>query len=163
MIRRPPRSTRTDTLFPYTTLFRSPAFEGTCRMPRNSNVDQRQRKACMYDCIIIGGGPAGLTAATYLGRFLRATLVVDAGPGRAARIPTTHNLLGFPDGISDADLLSRMRQHAVRYGAELANGVVERVERADTGFIAYTGSQAIEARTILLAQGVTNKDRKSVV
>jgi thioredoxin reductase (NADPH) len=110
----------------------------------------------MYDCIIIGGGPAGLTAATYLGRFLRATLVVDAGPGRAARIPTTHNLLGFPDGISGADLLSRMRQHAVRYGAELANGVVERVERADTGFIAYTGSQAIEARTILLAQGVTN-------
>src|SRR3546814_20349646 len=101
-------------------------------MPRNSNVDQRQRKACMYDCIIIGGGPAGLTAATYLGRFLRATLVVDAGPGRAARIPTTHNLLGFPDGISGADLLSRMRQHAVRYGAELANGVVDRVERADT-------------------------------
>src|SRR3546814_13163907 len=49
-----------------------------------------------------------------------------------------------------------MRQHAVRYGAESANGVVERVERADTGFIAYTGSQAIEARTILLAQGVTN-------
>src|SRR3546814_1847021 len=97
-------------------------------MPRNSNVDQRQRKACMYDCIIIGGGPAGLTAATYLGRFLRATLVVDAGPGRAARIPTTHNLLGFPDGISGADLLSRMRQHAVRYGAELANGVVERSE-----------------------------------
>jgi len=110
----------------------------------------------MYDCVIIGGGPAGLTAATYLGRFLRSTLVIDAGPGRAACIPTTHNLLGFPDGISGADLLSRMRQHASRYGAEFATGAVERVERADTGFIVYAGSQAIDSRTILLAQGVTN-------
>src|SRR3546814_3000009 len=49
-----------------------------------------------------------------------------------------------------------MRQHSVRLGAELANGVFERVELADTGFNAYTGSKAIEARTILLAQGVTN-------
>src|SRR3546814_16282635 len=112
--------------------------------------------ACLCSFVIMGGGLAGLTAATYRGRFLRATLVGDAGPGLAARIPTTHNLRGCPDGISGAELLSRMRQHAVRYGAELANGVVERVERADTGFIAYTGSQAIEARTILLAQGVTN-------
>src|SRR3546814_3400142 len=83
----------------------------------------------MYDCIIIGGGPAGLTAATYLGRFMRSTLLFDAGAGRTARIPTTHNLLGFPDGISGEELLSRMREHAARFVAELVNAVVKSLER----------------------------------
>ncbi len=110
----------------------------------------------MYDCIIIGGGPAGLTAATYLGRFMRSTLLVDAGAGRAATIPMTHNLVGFPSGISGEELLSRMREHAARYGAEMVNGVVKRIERVETCFIANTGSNLIKARTILLAQGVTN-------
>lgn len=110
----------------------------------------------MYDCIIIGGGPAGLSAATYLGRFMRSTLLVDAGAGRAATIPMTHNLAGFPSGISGEELLSRMQEHAARYGAEIVNGVVKRIERVGTCFIADTGSNLIKARTILLAQGVTN-------
>ena len=111
----------------------------------------------MYDCIIIGGGPAGLTAATYLGRFLRATLVIDEGAGRAAQIPQTHNLLGFPDGISGRDLLHRMREHASRYGAEMVTGVVEGLKRTEAGFAARTSSRTFEARTILLAQGVSNR------
>src|SRR3546814_12275082 len=49
-----------------------------------------------------------------------------------------------------------MREHAARYGAELVNGVVKSIERVQTGFIVRTDSQAIEARTILLAQGVLN-------
>src|SRR3546814_13436759 len=87
---------------------------------------------------------------------MRSTLLFDAGAGRAARIPTTHNLLGFPDGISGEELLSRMREHAARYGAELVNGVVKPIERVQTGFLVRTDSHAIEARTILLAQGVLN-------
>lgn len=110
----------------------------------------------MYDCIIIGGGPAGLTAATYLGRFLRSTLVIDEGAGRAAQIPQTHNLLGFPDGISGRELLDRMREHASRYGAEMVTGVVEGIARTEAGFAARTSSRTFEARTILLAQGVSN-------
>src|SRR3546814_4519873 len=82
--------------------------------------------------------------------------VCSSDLGRAARIPTTHNLLGFPDGISGEELLSRMREHAARYGAELVNGVVKSIERVQTGFIVRTDSQAIEGRTILLAQGVLN-------
>lgn len=111
----------------------------------------------MYDCVIIGGGPAGLTAATYLGRFLRRTLLVDAGSGRAARIPKTHNLLGFPDGISGEDLLARMHRHAARYGAELVSGSVHGITRAQSGFVVDIGSRTVEARTLLLAQGVTNR------
>ncbi|MGW8205256.1 NAD(P)/FAD-dependent oxidoreductase (plasmid) [Sphingomonas bisphenolicum] len=110
----------------------------------------------MYDCVIIGGGPAGLTAATYLGRFLRSTLVIDAGDGRATRIPTTHNLLGFPDGISGEDLLVRMLRHAAQYGAELVTGIVDRIDRVGTGFVVHTNAKTFSARTILLAQGVTN-------
>ena len=110
----------------------------------------------MYDCVIIGGGPAGLTAATYLGRFLRSTLVIDAGDGRASSIPTTHNLLGFPDGISGGNLLVRMHQHAARYGAELVTGEVERIDRVENGFVVETKAEIFGARTILLAQGVTN-------
>lgn len=110
----------------------------------------------MYDCVIIGGGPAGLTAATYLGRFLRSTLVIDAGDGRGSSIPTTHNLLGFPDGISGENLLVRMHQHAARYGAELVTGEVERIDRAEEGFVVETKAEIFGARTILLAQGVTN-------
>ena len=110
----------------------------------------------MYDCVIIGGGPAGLTAATYLARFLRSALVIDAGDGRASRIPTTHNLLGFPDGISGDNLLVRMHRHATQYGAELITGVVDRIDRVGTGFVVDTNAKTFSARTILLAQGVTN-------
>ena len=52
------------------------------------------------DCLIVGGGPAGLTAAIYLARFHLDILVVDDGKGRAASIPCTRKLAGFPGGIS---------------------------------------------------------------
>ena len=65
--------------------------------------------SALYDCLIIGGGPAGLTAATYLGRFRRHGLIVDAGQSRAAWIPKTHNLIGYTEGISGPALLERMR------------------------------------------------------
>lgn len=110
------------------------------------------------DCLIIGGGPAGLTAAIYLARFHLSVRVVDAGGGRAATIPTTHNHAGFPDGISGVELLSRMRAQATKYGATVENGTVTRLDRADDGtFVASTGARAISARTVLLASGVLNR------
>ena len=61
-----------------------------------------------FDCLIIGGGPAGLTAAT-LARFRRRTLVVDSGNSRAALIPNTHNYPAF-SGISGPNLLEKLRR-----------------------------------------------------
>ena len=122
-------------------LKKAQAFEGRGAVPRNRSDGQGQRKAGMYDCVIIGGGPAGLTAATYLARFLRSTLVIDAGDGRATRIPTTHNLLGFPDGISGDNLLVRMHRHAAQYGAELVTGIVDRIDRVGTGFVVHTNAK----------------------
>ena len=77
----------------------------------------------ILDCLIVGGGPAGLTAAIYLARFLVDILVVDGGKSRASWIPCTRNVSGFPDGISGNDLLQRMRTQACKYGAKIESVV----------------------------------------
>jgi thioredoxin reductase (NADPH) len=110
----------------------------------------------MKDCIIIGGGPAGLTAALYLARFLRDVVVFDAREGRALKIPKTHNLSPFPDGISGRNLLSRMRSHAEIYGAELVDDTVLKVCQADDAFHVTPGNGTTAARTVILASGVVN-------
>jgi thioredoxin reductase (NADPH) len=64
------------------------------------------------DCLIVGAGPAGLTAALYLARYRRNFVLADSGSSRASLIPCTHNYPGFPDGISGIDLLQRLTQQA---------------------------------------------------
>src|ERR1043165_9791935 len=71
------------------------------------------------DCLVIGGGPAGLTAAIYLARFHLNLRVVDAGKSRASLIPCTNNHAGFPDGISGTELIARMTAQAQRFGAAI--------------------------------------------
>jgi thioredoxin reductase (NADPH) len=107
------------------------------------------------DCLVIGGGPGGLTAAIYLARFLRDFLVVDAGASRAAWIPCSHNHAGFPDGgIPGPELLARMRRQAERYGARIVQGEVASLERGHDGvFVARFGGRTVEARRVLLATG----------
>ena len=109
------------------------------------------------DCLIIGGGPAGLTAALYLARFHLDVAVVDEGRSRAGWIPTSRNVPGFPDGISGEQLLERMRQHAQRYGVAINVGRVSRLDREESGFVAEWGAGRVTARTVLLATGVANR------
>ena len=110
----------------------------------------------VLDCLIVGGGPAGLTAAIYLARFRRSVRVVDDGASRALLIPKSHNYPGFPEGIAGRDLLTRLREQARKYGAELTAGHVERVSRGNGGLIAVCGSETIAARTLLFATGVVD-------
>ena len=109
------------------------------------------------DCLIVGGGPAGLTAAIYLARFHLDILVVDAGKSRAAMIPCTHNHAGYPDGIKGTELLDRMRAQAQKYGARIESDFVTRIDLEDGLFTATWGSGSVTARTVLLATGVTNR------
>jgi thioredoxin reductase (NADPH) len=111
------------------------------------------------DCLIVGGGPAGLTAAIYLARFHLDILVVDGGKSRAGWIPCSRNLPGFPDGINGAELIQRMRDQACKYGAKIESEFVSKLERdAKTGlFTATWGSGGAIARSILLATGVANR------
>ena len=110
----------------------------------------------MEDCIIVGAGPAGLTAAIYLARFHLSIRLFDCGTSRAALIPCTHNHAGFPDGIAGPELLARMLEQAERFGAERELARVTRILREDDGFTVSAEGRAYRARTVLLATGVIN-------
>lgn len=107
------------------------------------------------DCLVVGAGPGGLTAAIYLARFKRDFLVVDAGASRAAWIPCSHNHAGFPDGIAGPELLARMRRQAESFGARIVQGEVLGLDRNEAGdFVADLGDRRITVRRVLLATGV---------
>ena len=110
----------------------------------------------MDDCIIIGAGPAGLTAAIYLARFHLSVRLFDCGTSRAALIPCTHNHAGFPEGIAGPDLLRRMREQAELYGAGREAVRVTQIERAGEEFVVHSEHARWPARTVLLATGVVN-------
>ena len=111
----------------------------------------------MIDCLIIGGGPAGVTAAIYLARFHLTVRVVDAGQSRVTWIPRTHNHAGYPGGIAGTELLERMRAQAGEFGVTVENGVVEQLALTDGGFEARIASgETIATPTVLLATGVVN-------
>ena len=111
----------------------------------------------MIDCVIIGGGPAGLTAAIYLARFRRNVVVIDDGNSRASWIPRSHNHPGFPEGIGGDELLVRMRAQAERYGAVLHPERATALERKGDGFLVSTVNRTLDARMTLLATGVVNR------
>jgi thioredoxin reductase (NADPH) len=109
----------------------------------------------LLDCVVVGAGPGGLTAAIYLARYLRDVLVVDDGRSRALWIPRSHNCPGYPAGIPGPELLERLRRQAARYQAPLVAGQVETLERAaDGSFRLSVQEQTIATRTVLLATGV---------
>jgi thioredoxin reductase (NADPH) len=109
------------------------------------------------DCLVIGGGPAGVTAAIYLARFHLSVRVVDAGKSRVTWIPRTHNHAGYPGGIPGTDLLEKMRAQAAEFGVEVEHGLIEHLDREDGVFAARVASGGtIRARAVLLATGVVN-------
>ena len=107
----------------------------------------------ILDCLIVGGGPAGLTAAVYLGRFGRRFLVVDAGEPRAAWIPVSHNIPFFGEGIPGPEILARQRDHAGRYGTRVLSGAVTDLKKAPRGpFVATVREEGGGERRIELCQ-----------
>ncbi len=111
------------------------------------------------DCLVIGGGPAGLTACIYLTRFRRHVQVIDSGNSRAMWIPRSHNLPGFPDGVEGSALLDRMREQARSYGGYIRSGGVTGLSRtADGVFCADLDGDRLWARTVILATGVLENE-----
>ncbi|MCW4460282.1 FAD-dependent oxidoreductase [Sphingomonas sp. BT-65] len=110
----------------------------------------------MEDCIIIGAGPAGLTAAIYLARFHLSIRLFDCGSSRAALIPKTRNHAGYPEGVAGSELLRLMLTQAERFGAVRETLEVTRIEPLETGFAVHADGRTFPARAVLLATGVVN-------
>jgi thioredoxin reductase (NADPH) len=113
-----------------------------------------------YDCVIVGGGIAGLQAAIQLGRAKRAVVVIDSGYGRSTLCRSYHNLLGWPDGISGDELRRLGRMHAERYGVQFMDDEVIQAEKKGSGFelkLHKASSGRYKCRTLLLATGVLDR------
>jgi thioredoxin reductase (NADPH) len=110
-----------------------------------------------WDCLVVGAGPAGLSAAVYMGRFRRRTVVVDDESGRWAYGQRNENYLGFPNGVSALRLHRLGREQAERFGVAFRKGTVVRVRPREKGFLAETTRAPVEARTVIWAAGVQDQ------
>jgi thioredoxin reductase len=107
----------------------------------------------VYDLAIVGGGPAGASAATFAGHAGLQTVVLDADKGMTRRA-MIYNHLGFPDGVTGPDLVDRGQEQAARNGAEWVKVDVTALERRDDGFVLTTDDgRTFETREILLTIG----------
>ena len=117
-------------------------------------------EAGLYDCAIIGAGPAGLSAALYMGRMRRSVVVVDDNEGRSNWHQVNRNYLGFPDGIHARALREVGREQAERYDARFLDACVKDVrvegDGKDRRFLLATTGGPVAARTLIIATGVSD-------
>jgi thioredoxin reductase (NADPH) len=115
----------------------------------------------VFDCAILGGGPAGLSAALYLGRLKRRVVVIDDHEGRSTWHQVNRNYLGFPDGIHATKLRELGGEQARRYGAEMvaarATDVAMTGEGRERRFTLSTTRGDFTARSLIFATGVTDR------
>jgi len=111
------------------------------------------------DVVIIGSGPAGLTAALYTARAeLKPTVIAGATWGGQLMITSeVENFPGFPKGIQGPELMLAMRQQVERFGAEILEVNVEKLELGKRPFRVHVGGKVIETRSIIVASGASSK------
>ena len=113
----------------------------------------------MYDLIIIGGGPCGLTAGIYSGRAgLKTLLIEKAMPGgQAANTHLIENYPGFPDGIGGWDLMELFTAQAKKWGTIIITDTVTSLAAKGDCAVVVCGDQEYEAKAVLIAAGASPK------
>lgn len=113
----------------------------------------------VWDVAIIGGGPAGLTAALYASRAMLKTVVLELGiaGGQIATTELVENFPGFPDGVMGPDLSMKMEEQARKFGTEFMMAQVESIETKNPVKVLHTTDGDIEALTVIVATGATHR------
>lgn len=111
-----------------------------------------------YDVIIIGGGPAGLTAAIYASRANLKTLILEAAVN-GGKLSKTYQIENYPGikEISGLELATTLSEHAVKFGAELVSGEVTRIEDGDLKKVFLKDGTQIEAKALIVATGTKER------
>jgi len=111
----------------------------------------------LYDAMVVGAGPAGLSAALQLARFNRRVVVFDSGQGRSSGHQVNHNYLGFPGGLKAQELRELGRKQVREYPVAFVDEPVVKAEREGKNFrLASKGGGTYEGRTVVLATGVAD-------
>jgi thioredoxin reductase (NADPH) len=113
----------------------------------------------MHNVVIIGSGPAGLTAAVYAARAnLNPLLIEGSEPGGQLTLTTmVENFPGFPEGVMGPQLMEDMKKQAQRFGTEFLTGYVDRVELGQNPFKVFVDKQEFEAKSVIISTGSTAK------
>lgn len=113
----------------------------------------------MYDVIILGSGPAGLTAAIYTTRASLKTLIIagDKWGGQLMLTTEVENFPGFPEGILGPDLMANMRKQAEHHGAEIVDVNFTSGDFSKSPFIVHAGEKSYEGKSIIIATGADTK------
>lgn len=120
--------------------------------------------AKIYDCVIVGGGPAGESAAIYLSRFNRSVAILDRGGGRTCTYEFNENYLGFPFGVRARKLWELGKTQAERFGTKFIDDEVEKIVELSTPkddqetarFKISTKRREILTRSVIIATGVSD-------
>jgi len=110
------------------------------------------------DVIIVGSGPAGLTAAVYTARANLNPLVIEGFPGAGGQLMLTtdvENYPGFPDGIMGPELMEKFRAQAARFGAEYLTANAERVDFSSAPFGVWAEGREFRSKTVIISTGAS--------
>jgi thioredoxin reductase (NADPH) len=115
----------------------------------------------LFDCVIVGAGPAGLTSLEYLARFHRSAVVLGAQgpPPRLLWIDRTYNLPGYPNGVAGAAILARLREQAEEYGGTIRGETAVDIKGQSGSFrVELSNGEMLCARRIILAMGIRDRE-----
>ena len=112
-----------------------------------------------YDCIIIGGGPAGLTAGIYTSRARLKTFLIESFSVACQAVTTDHieNYPGFPDGVNGFELIDRFKKQAQKFGTGFIASEVKSIKEDNPGFQIETEDKLYTSSSIIIASGASPK------